>query len=729
MAMMIQQKTDDKAGSRVDTSNTPIERLLEKEWLLVNTRGGYASSTVVGCNTRRYHGLLVGSLNPPVNRVMALSNCVETVVIGPGAFNLATCEFPDVLTPDGFLRLKRFTQDVGSTPDNGIRGQAGSPQVGAHFYYELGDLRVTKSVYLFRDRDTVAVVYDFAEVEQPIELEIRPFVAMRDYHSLQKSSDRILCTADSDGLIIRNEPGAPVCGRLRLSYPDGVFESEPQWWFNFVYRCDRERGQDFTEDLFSPGIIRYRVDSAGKVVLWADLSNADDNDNSATADKFLPPDIEYVIRQLREHREEVIRPAKGDNQLGELFAAGDQCIVRRKTQDGRQRTEDGGQKAENRTKNAECRIQNIEQRTERTTILAGYPWFADWGRDSFISLPGLLIATRRFAEAKSVLLTFAEAAKDGVIPNCFDDYSGEAHYNSVDASLWFINSAFSWLAVTGEEQVFKSRILPVIISIIENYQKGTMFGIHADKDGLLAAGDGRTQLTWMDAKFNDIVFTPRFGKPVEVNALWYNANMLLVQYLADSAQSNGELLGVLRRRVNTIRESFNRLFWNETWGWLNDCILPDGIADATLRPNQIFAVSLPYSALTPGRQKAVVEIVEKKLLTPYGLRTLSPDDRRYKGLYSGPQQMRDEAYHQGTVWPYLMGAFVEAYLKVNGFSKDSKKKARQFIEPLLKQMKEEGCLGQICEIYDGDPPHKPKGCFAQAWSVAEMIRAYLLVQE
>ncbi|MGA2093151.1 MAG: amylo-alpha-1,6-glucosidase [Sedimentisphaerales bacterium] len=700
--MMIQQKTDDKAGVSVDTSNTPIERLLEKEWLLVNTRGGYSASTVVGCNTRRYHGLLVGSLEPPVSRVMALSNCVESVVIGPGKFNLATCEFPDVLTPDGFLRLKRFSKDLFNPQDK----PGGLSDVGAHFYYELGDLRVTKSVYLFRDRDTVAVVYDFAEVGQPIEFEIRPFVAMRDYHSLQKSSDRILCTADSDGLIIRNEPGAPVCGRLRLSYPGGIFESEPQWWFNFVYRCDRERGQDFSEDLFSPGVIRYHLNSDSRVVLWADLSNADNND------KFLPPDIEYVIRQLREYREEVIRPAKGDNQLGELFAAGDQFIVKRGMS------------------NFQRPMSNVQvKNAERTTILAGYPWFADWGRDSFISLPGLLLATKRFDEAKSVLLTFAEAAKDGVLPNCFDDYGGEAHFNSVDASLWFINSAFSWLAVTGEEQVFRSRLLPVIISIVENYQKGTMFGIGADKDGLLTEGDARTQLTWMDAKFNDIAFTPRFGKPVEVNALWYNANMLLVQYLADSAQSNGELLGILRRRVYTIRESFNRLFWNEAWGWLNDCILPDGTTDATLRPNQIFAVSLPYSALTPARQKAVVEIVEKKLLTPYGLRTLSPDDRRYKGLYSGPQQMRDEAYHQGTVWPYLMGAFVEAYLKVNGFSKDSKKKAKQFIEPLLKQMKEDGCLGQICEIYDGDGPHKPKGCFAQAWSVAEMIRAYLLVQE
>ncbi|MBN1392141.1 MAG: glycogen debranching enzyme family protein [Sedimentisphaerales bacterium] len=711
MATAVGKKVSVNMGIQIDASNTPIERLLEKEWLLTNSRGGYSASSIVGCNTRRYHGLLIGSLEPPVKRVMALSHFIETVVIWPGKFNLATCEFPDTITPDGYHRLKRFTKDT-----------------GAHFYYELGDLRVTKSVYLFRDRDAIAVVYEFEEVAQPIEFEIRPFAAMRDYHSLQKAGDRILCKTDSDGLIIRNEPGTQLCGRLRLSYPEGIFESMPQWWNNFTYRSDRERGQDYSEDLFSPGIIRYHLNSDSRIVLWADLSGSESDGSSTTADKFLPPDIEYVTSQLREHLESVIAPANGDRQLGELFAAGDQFIVRRKTQDTRPKTEE-------RMQNAEFRIQNIEQRTERTTILAGYPWFADWGRDAFLSLPGLLLATKRYEEAKSVLLMFAEAVKDGVLPNCFDDYGGGAHFNSVDAGLWFINSAFGWLAATGEEQVFRNRMLPVIISIIENYQKGTMFGIHADADGLLAAGDSSTQLTWMDAKFNDVVFTPRFGKPVEVNALWYNANMLLVQYLAEGTKSQGELLGILRSRVNTIQESFNKSFWNETWGWLNDCILPatgdkpDGTADATLRPNQIFAVSLPYSALTPARQKAVVDIVEKKLLTAYGFRTLSPDDRRYQGSYSGPQQTRDGAYHQGTIWPYLMGPFVEAYLKVNGFSGESKKRACGFIETLLKQMNERGCLGQICEIYDGDAPSRPKGCFAQAWSVAEMIRAYLLTQE
>jgi predicted glycogen debranching enzyme len=444
------------------------------------------------------------------------------------------------------------------------------------------------------------------------------------------------------------------------------------------------------------------------LVLWADLSSEDEQE------EFLGPDIEYVTRQLQEHRQEVTAPAKGDRVLEELFTAGDQFVVKR------------------RRDNIERRTSNIERptkNTEHATILAGFPWFADWGRDGFVSLPGLLLATRRFDEAKSVLLTFAGAMKKGMIPNCFDDYGGEAHFNSVDASLWFINAAFSWLAATGERQVFKSRMLPAIISIVESYQKGTMFGIRADADGLITAGDRDTQLTWMDARYGGVAFTPRYGKAVEVNALWYNALMLLVQYLGDSESSDGQLLDVLRKRVSAVREGFCRVFWNESWGWLNDCVAPDGTADATLRPNQIYAVSLPYSALEPARQKAVVEIVEKKLLTPYGLRSLSPDDHRYHGIYTGSQQQRDEAYHQGTVWPYLMGAFVEAYLKVNGFSRESKKQACRFIEPLLKHLSDDGCLGQEVEIFEGNPPHRPKGCFAQAWSVAELIRAYMLVRD
>ena len=668
--MLTAQKADGKAGIYVDTVKVPIERLLEKEWLLTNGRGGFASSTVVGCNTRRYHGLLTAAPDPPTNRILALSNCLEKIILGPGVFNLSTFEFPDKISPDGFLRLKRFSRDF-----------------GVHFHYEIGDLRLTKSVYLLRERDTAAVVYDFIEVHQPVGFVLQPLVALRDFHSLRKANARIISSPTADGLLIRYD--LPDSCRLLINCHAANFEEDSQWWFNFAYRCDKERGQDFTEDLFCPGLFKCRIDSPTKVILWADLSNE-------YKPEFVLPDIEDVIRQLSTHYNAVIAPAKDDKLLGTLYQAGDQFISQRTTRDAR-----------------------------RTTILAGFPWFADWGRDAFISLPGLLLATRRFDEAKSVLLTFAQAANGGMIPNFFDDYTGEAHFNSVDASLWFINAAFAYLSASGDRQGFQEQLLPVVVSIIDAYRNGTRFGIHANNDGLITAGDVNTQLTWMDAKYDGVAFTPRYGKAVEVNALWYNALMLLSQFYDDENCSRRDL----KVEIDKVKKSFCRLFWNESWGWLNDCILPDGTGDATLRPNQIFAVSLPFSPLTLAQQKAVVDIVEEKLLTPFGLRTLSLDDRRYHGIYTGPQPERDGAYHQGTVWPYLIGPFVEAYLKVNGFSKKSKKQAARFIEPLLNHLTGDGCIGQVSEIFDGDPPHKPKGCFAQAWSVAELIRAYLLTRE
>jgi predicted glycogen debranching enzyme len=686
--MLTLQKTNDNRGITVDTTGVPIEQLLEKEWLLTNTRGSFSSSTIVGCNTRRYHGLLIGALDPPANRILALSNCLETIFWGPGVFHLGTVEFPGKISPDGYLRLKRFSRDLDSTPSTSSR-QAGPPQVGVHFHYQLGELRLTKSVYLLRDEDTAAVVYEFDEVPQPIDFTIRPLVALRDFHSLQKVTAKIKFKSVAEGLLIHHD--LPDSGQLLLNCPGATFEDDSQWWYNFLYRADKERGQDFTEDLFVPGYFKCHIDSPTKLVLWANLSR------DCKPERFILPDIEQAVRQLSRHNNEVIAPAKNDKTLETLYLAADQFVAKR-----------------------------VIDNTQRTTILAGFPWFADWGRDAFISLPGLLLVTGRFEEAKSVLVTFAKAASGGMIPSRFDDYSSAAHFNSVDASLWFINAAFEYLKTSGDRLTFQEQLLPAVISIINSYQQGTLFGIHADHDGLITAGDGSTQLTWMDAKYEGVAFTPRYGKPVEVNALWYNALMLLAQYLTDTESDDKQLLNTMRTRADIVRKSFCRLFWNESWGWLNDCILPDGTFDATLRPNQIFAVSLPFSPLPLAQQKAVVTIVEEKLLTPFGLRTLSPDDNRYYGTYTGPQSERDRAYHQGTVWPYLIGPFVSAYLKVNGSNGKTKKAAARFIEPLLAHLAGDGCIGNICEIFDGDPPQKPKGCFAQAWSVAELIRAYML---
>lgn len=671
--MLALLKTNEKAVISVSTTDFDIDELLGKEWLLTNNRGGYASSTVVGCNTRRYHGLLTGSLAPPVKRIMALSNCIEMLTCGGQSHYLSTFEFEGKFAPAGFGSIKQFRRDV-----------------GVHFDYQLAGFEITKSIYLCGDCDTVVLVYDFTTVKDAGEFSLRPLLGLRDFHSLQKSYANFCSARLGDGVLITHD--VPNSCQLFMQCEGMDFKKDPQWWFNFIYRTDRYRGQDFAEDLWSPGFYKCTVEKPCKVVFCANVAAKCKPDSTTVMN------IEALRRQLLDSRNKLIKAAKAkDRRLKQLSLAADQFVVQRITKDKPQ-----------------------------TTILAGFPWFADWGRDTFISLPGLLLSTGRLEQAKSVLLTFAEAAEDGMIANRFDDRSGKVHFNSVDASLWFINAAFKYLDVSGDSKTFEQQLLPVIEKIIDSYQKGTKFGIKADSDGLITAGSEQTQLTWMDAKYADKTFTPRFGKAVEVNALWYNALCLLGRHYADK---DNEKSANCRTMTEKVKINFQEFFYNRITDYLNDCIFPDGLIDASLRPNQIFAVSLPFSPLTVEQQRSVVETVQKHLLTAFGLRTLNEQDIRYKGRYAGPQQQRDEAYHQGTVWPYLLGPFVEAYLKVNDFSRESREQAQKFIEPLLCHLTEDGCIGSISEIFDGSFPQKPRGCIAQAWSVAELIRAYKLIND
>jgi predicted glycogen debranching enzyme len=350
-----------------------------------------------------------------------------------------------------------------------------------------------------------------------------------------------------------------------------------------------------------------------------------------------------------------------------------------------------------------------------TTILAGYPWFADWGRDSMISLPGLLLATGRFAEAAAVLTVFAQYVSEGMIPNRFDDYTNEPHYNTVDASLWFVNACYEYLEYSNDNKTFEKELLPACREIIRGYKAGTRFNIHMDeRDGLIDQGDPTTQLTWMDAKMGDTVFTPRHGKAVEINALWYNA----LRLMGEDALAEG------------VRESFASAFWMSPFRGLADVVRGGPGAyqrDNSIRPNQIFAASLPHSPLPPERQSAVVEVVRRELLTPLGLRTLSPADPKYIGRYTGNQWRRDGAYHNGTVWPWLIGPFLEASLRMGDFSERARQQATQHLEPLLEHMLTGGCIGQIPECFDGDDPQRPVGTPAQAWSVAEVLRIAALL--
>jgi len=668
------EKNDINDSLSVTMQDCDFEDLIEKEWLLTNSRGGFASSTLACCNSRKYHGLLIASVSPPVKRTMSLNCICETVKSSEGQYDLTGMEFDGASLPKNTLPVK-FYQDS-----------------GVHFTYRLGSTELTKSIYLVRDENCVAVVYDFLHIDGTVELTLRPFISLRNFHHLQKSSDNLYMSSANGCLRVRHNIAEG--NQLQLRCPDAVFEEDQQWWYNVMYRVEKERGEDYREDLWAPGVFRAQINCPKRIVFIAYLETP----GFKTIETSKDFDIDLIREELARHREQIITKSNQslqNNCLTQLALAADQFLARR-LKDGKY----------------------------GWTILAGFPWFGDWGRDTFIALPGLLLSTGRFEEAKSVLMTFAESADGGMIPNYFDEHTSRPEYNSIDASLWFINSSFEYLKASSDRETFLQNLLPAIRWIVESYQQGCRYGIRVDDDGLVTGGDIDTQLTWMDAKYNGHSFTPRHGKPVEVNALWYNA----LRHLSDFyASRNGQVAANYRAMADKTRGSFIRLFWNEIMGYLNDCILPDGQIDASLRPNQIFAVSLPFSPLEDYQARCVVDIVEKRLLTPYGLRTLDVCDSRYKGTYSGPPRQRDEAYHQGTVWPYLIGPFVEAYLKVNGFSPKSKQSVAAFLEPLLNHIAGDSCIGQVNEIFDGDSPHRPRGCFAQAWSVAELIRAYLLI--
>lgn len=658
----------------VSVRDKPLDELLEKEWLLTNSRGGFASSSIIGCNTRRYHGLLIGTFNPPANRIAALTNCLETLTSRNYSISLSNFEFDRAIHPKGFQYLLEFHKDL-----------------SVHFEYQTPAANLTRSLYLLPDADIITLVYDFTAVYEPFEFSVRPFVAMRDFHSLARSGRNLSSVWNETELTIRCEQVPD--GHLTMHCNSMRFEQTPQWWYRFYYRTEQERGQDCFEDLWSPGEYKRQIDGPVRIVLSAGLF-----ENNELQDVLSNMDVETVIDANRLKQKELLQHSPYQEGCERsLVLAADQFIIER----------------------------TIENETT-PSILAGYPWFLDWGRDAFIALPGLCLSTGRFDIAWGVLKTFAKAVSEGMIPNRFDDYGQHPHYNSIDASLWFVHAAFQYLHKTGSDQNFSRSLLPAVKWIMDSYRKGTRFGIHADTDKLITGGDVNTQLTWMDAKFDGITFTPRYGKAVEVNALWYSNLCELAEYYKNKNEESNHFYDLLARQV---RHSFQESFWNEHHGYLNDCILTSGKADTSIRPNQIFAISLPYSPLMPHQQRNVLEVVESHLLTPYGLRSLSPSDPRYKARYLGPQGQRDAAYHQGTIWAFLIGPFVEAYLKVHGFDPTVKRRCRTFLSKLLDHLQNNACLGTISEIFDAETPHHPRGAFAQAWSVAEVLRAWQMCRE
>ncbi len=634
---------------------------ITKEWLETNGLGGYASSTIVGANARRYHALLVTALQPPTQRTVLLSKLEETLAVREVEYDLSCNQYPGVIHPQGHRHLLEFRLDPFPT-----------------FVYEVGDgipTRIEKTVAMCQGRPEVIVRYRLLSAPGTVSLIVRPLVNCRDHHDLMQENPQFDTNAKISGardvVTVHPYPAGP---ELHLHFPHAYFEPWGDWYRNFEYAQEAARGLDFREDLYSPGFFTCNFDQGETHYLVASTRPPEDLDPGE------------LMEAERARRASLLATWQDEPApMQSLVSAADTFIVGRA---------------------------GPETSPASRGIIAGYHWFEEWGRDAMISLPGLTLVTGRYDIARAVLRTFASHCSQGMIPNRIPDLSHPPDYNSVDATLWMFWAAHKYLDYSGDRAFITDELLPVLLDAVAWHVRGTRYGIGMDSDGLLRAGERGTQLTWMDAKVDDWVVTPRHGKAVEVNALWYHA----LRFLDD--------LGAQRAGPPAARvaASFQARFWNQRAGYLNDVVDGDAAEDSSLRPNQILAVSLPYPILPRERGRQVVAAVRRDLLTPYGLRTLSPHDPRYRGQCSGDQRSRDGAYHQGTVWPWLLGPFITAYVSVSDDRSKAQAKARDWLQSLWTHLRDAG-LGQVSEIFDGDPPHRPRGCIAQAWSVAELLRA------
>ncbi len=624
------------------------------EWLETDGLGGFSSGTASSIRTRRYHALLLSASTPPTGRMVLVNGFDAWISTEAGRFAVSSQLYlGDVRYPDGEDRIERF--EVAPWP---------------RWTYRLEDgTKIVQQLTSRHGKPMVAVTFALQSSSGAgrCELVLRPLLSGRDYHALHHENPGFRFDAEAVGELVRWRPyeGVPEI----VSRSNGVYEHAPTWYRNFLYPLEHERGLDFSEDLASPGEIRFDL-SKGEAI-WL-LSS----DPETLASRDAATELADLRQSELSRRKRFATP---------LHRAADAYIV---------------------------------PRHKGTTIVAGYPWFTDWGRDTFIALRGLCLAAGRLADAERILLEWSDAVSQGMLPNRFPDRGEEPEFNSVDASLWYVVAVEDFLTRSSRVKPTTGRRLrDATQAILEGYARGTRFGIQADDDGLLAAGVAGMQLTWMDAKIGDWVVTPRIGKPVEIQALWLNV-------LALQSRVSTEWKPLYERALR----SFEQRFWYTQGGYLYDVVDADhvpGRNDASLRPNQIFALGgLPFRILEEdAKARGVVDVVESRLWTPLGLRTLAPDDARYVPHYAGGVHERDGAYHQGTVWPWLLGAFVEAWSRVRGETAAAKKQARErFLEPLLSRSGASE-LGHIPEIADAEPPHSSRGCPFQAWSVGEALRS------
>jgi predicted glycogen debranching enzyme len=655
---------------------------IRKEWLVTNGMGGYAASTVLGVNTRKYHGLLVAALHPPGDRTVCLAKLDEEVFVDNNIYPLGANEFHGEIFPRGYLFLKKFS--LNPLP---------------RYVYQIHDVEVRKTIFMPKEKNAVAMVYNVLNRSAfEAKIHVFPLLTCRHFHSvIDRWRSPLDYSQQQNGREVEvtfNTPNATITACATK----GKFSEKTTWIERLYYREEDMRGESSTDDCFQPGYFEVSVppkreDEFAIITAASEISQKSREILDTVGTTMY--DVDGQLRRELEQREDLLvhfydshKAVPINDWLNWVLLAADAFIA----------------------KGAD----------DRKAIMAGYFWFETWGRDTFVSLPGLLLATGRFKDAKKILLDFMRHSKQGLIPNYLQDKSGEAAYNTVDATLWYVNAVLQFLKYTGDFKFIRKQLWENLKAIVDSHERGTAYGIRLDSDCLLAHGP---RLTWMDAEVNGEAVTPRAGKAVEIQALWYNA-LKTMQLLASNfgEVSLAEKYGEMGFET---RKNFNEKFWNGESGCLFDVVAASG-ADASLRPNQIIAVALDFTMLDNDKSEQVVDVVQHELVTPYGLRTLARSDPRYKGVYVGDRRSRDQAYHNGSVWPWLLGPFVTAFLKTKGHGEFRLEYAlRTFLLPLFTQQIFEAGLGTLSEIFDGDAPHAPRGCVAQAWSAAEPLRAYM----
>lgn len=654
---------------------TTFKEGIKREWAVTNGIGGYAGSSMIGAHSRTHQGYLIASLHAPIERYLVFSKINETVTVGTKTVSFETSQHRasgKTVYAEGQKFLTSFIYD-GSV----------------HYAYETDNFSFKKHITLKRNANVCAVAYELTAGDSDCTFTLTPLFNYRE-HSESSTPDTLKFETFTEDRAFYLVPEKNKDIAIRFQTSEGTFsERETVYDIDMQLQIEVDLETDGLDCHYCPVDLSIAVpaNTTKKVSILCSIGDVNERPAPVSATEA----FSILEENARCHAELFEKAGYRDSFANQLVLASDQFLTYRES-------------------------------TKMMTVLAGLPWFTDWGRDTMIAFTGLTLCTKRFKEAEEILLTFARYIRHGIVPNMFPDDNMPPLYNTVDASLWYFYAVYQYLNYNpaAEAETFvKEQIFPHLKEIVSAYEKGTDFSIYMEDDGLIHAGSGLDQITWMDVRVGDWVATPRHGKPVEINALWYNS----LRIMESLCEKFDEDASAYRTRANQVKESFNAKFWDSSNQCLFDVVDGDE-PDDHIRPNQIYAVSLPFSLLPEEQEKAVVALVEKELFVGCGLRSLAPDHPDYHGIYCGALAKRDAAYHQGTAWGFLLGGFFSAYMKVNHHSSSAAENAVRMLEPVRKHLSDSGCIGSISEIFDGDAPHNPRGCYAQAWSVGEVLRCY-----